>query len=730
MGQERSDLPPAEAHQRSTAGARLFNLSRRAVRCRVLLLSWLRTIRFRLYLAFGLGASMTVVGSSFALYVMANHAATMTEIVSQSMPATVESLRLSEEASSLVASASRLVAAEDDSRRNKVAGDVAAQARVLNARIERLRALGVQNDGIEVAAASVSYRLDALDRAVADRIRTSARRRALVLAVRKYHESLIETITSVIDDANSELMTKGWAVDDKGALNRSVDSLRRLLQVQGQVSLLAGLLIEASMVTDVADLPPIRDRIAAAQRDIEANFGALPRSDRLNDIRNLYRRLASVAGDRGVLAQSISEINRDRDTQRVFSLALADAATLRTDVEHLIRRQGAVTRALSARADWQIRAVRVLLSVLSVAALGGAVLIAWLYVGRNIVGRLTLLSNAMRRLAAGDLSTPVTVGGRDEIAGMTQALLVFRKAIEDATGARERDAARAQDADLRRRRLEAAMQNFENAVNDVVQALDGASQSMEECAQIMAEAAGQNRTQAAATATASEEATTNVGKVAMAADEIARSVEQISAQARASAGIARQATGQAKAIIDTVENLVSSIGQINNVSNLIRGVAAQTNLLALNATIEAARAGQAGRGFAVVAQEVKALAAQTEKATGEITQQIASIELKTSKVVEAMKAIAATIGQLDENATDISAAVQQQDKVSKEIARSASAAAERTREVAARVAHASDAATRAGELANAVLSAGLGFAARSDKLRAEVERFLVQVRVV
>jgi methyl-accepting chemotaxis protein len=252
---------------------------------------------------------------------------------------------------------------------------------------------------------------------------------------------------------------------------------------------------------------------------------------------------------------------------------------------------------------------------------------------------------------------------------------------------------------------------------------------MDRCARIMAEAADHNRTRAVAAASASEEATANVCSVAMAAEEIARSVEQISTQTATSANSAKLATGEARAIISAVEQLAASVGQINNVSNLIRDVAAQTNLLALNATIEAARAGDAGRGFAVVAQEVKSLAAQTQKATGDVTQKISSIEQTTSHVVQAMKAITVTITLLDDNASDISVAVQQQDAVSKEIARSANAAAERTREVSASVIQVSDAAAKTEQVASAVLSAGGELATRSHRLRAEVERFLAQVRV-
>jgi methyl-accepting chemotaxis protein len=709
---------------------RLRNSDADGVRGWLNVLSRLNTIRSRLYLAFGLAAGMTVVGSLFALYASANISATMTEIVSRSMPATVESLRLAEEASTLVASAPRLMTASDENRRDEIARDIAAQSQILSERIGRLRQLDAgQNDEIELARAAMVERLDALNQAVTERLKISAQRRALALSVRKVHEDILEAITPAIDDANFDLMTRDQAAGGNAALNQSIEALRRLLEIQSGTNLLSGLLIESSMVTDVANLAPMRDPIASAQRSIEGNLKALPQTEQTTKIAALYQKLAVVAGSNGIVTQRTNELNREQDAKQVYVAATAEAARLRTAVEGSIERQGKFAQTLSGRAISQIRVGRILLIILSIAALAAAGLIAWLYVGRSIVGRLTVLSSAMRRIADGESDVPVPVGGRDEIAGMAKALLVFRQAIAEVSVARQREADRAEDSEQRRQRVEAATQSFERAVNDVIQALDGASTSMDGCAHIMADAADHNKTRAAAAATASEEATTNVSNVAMAAEEIAQSVEQISNQAARSAHIARQASDETKAIIATVEQLVASVSQINNVSNLIRDVAAQTNLLALNATIEAARAGDAGRGFAVVAQEVKSLAGQTEKATGDITRQISSIEVTTSQVVQAMKAIADTIAQLDENASDISVAVQQQDAVSKEIARSANAAAERTRDVSMSVVQVSDAAAKTDQVASAVLNAGGELAARSGKLRAEVERFLAQVRV-
>jgi len=709
---------------------RRFEMSIGRIRVRLASLTWLRTIRSRLYLAFGLTAGMTVVGSLFALFAAANISATLTEIVARSMPATVESFWLSEDTNRLIGAAPRLMVVEDESHRAEIAGEIAAQSRNLGARIERLRALDAsQGDEIAVARSAMDERLDALNEAVADRIRISEQRRALALAVRNSHENLLLAITPAIDDANFDLMTKSQASESKAELNQSIDALRRLLEVQADANLLAGLLIESSMVTDVANLPPIRDRIAAAERKIDTNLKALPDSNQRKKIAGLYTKLATLAGESGIIVQRTNELKGEQAAEQDYSAALAEATRLRTAVQSLIQDRATIAQSLSTQAISQIKVGRIILIVLSIAALAAAGLIAWLYVGRSIIGRLTMLSGAMRRIAEGEANVPVPVGGQDEIAGMAQALLVFSQAIADVTVARHSEADRARNAELRRQQIEAATHDFERAVNDIVQALDGASKTMDGCAQIMADAASHNQMQAGATASASEEATTNVSNVAMAAEEIAQSVEQISNQARTSADIARHATDEAKSIINAVERLAAAVGQINNVSNLIRDVAAQTNLLALNATIEAARAGIAGRGFAVVAQEVKTLAAQTEKATGDITQQISSIEVTTSGVVQAMKAIAGTIRQLDENANDISVAVQQQDAVSKEIARSANAAAERTREVSASMVQVSDAASKTGQVVKAVLSAGSELAAKSGKLRAEVERFLAQVRV-
>jgi methyl-accepting chemotaxis protein len=367
------------------------------------------------------------------------------------------------------------------------------------------------------------------------------------------------------------------------------------------------------------------------------------------------------------------------------------------------------------------------LEIVMMLSLVGSVIFTFVGVSRPLIR----LSGALGKMAAGELSIEIPGAARgDEVGDVAKTVVVIRENAEQK--ARDEAESKAGQDKLAAKQRKADMvklaDTFETAVGEIVETVSSASSKLETSAGRLtanAERAQQLTTMVAA---ASGEASNNVQSVASATEELSSSVNEISRQVQDSARMATEAVGQARATNDRVSELSKAASRIGDVVELINTIAEQTNLLALNATIEAARAGEAGRGFAVVASEVKALAEQTSKATGEIGQQISGIQAATQDSVNAIKEISGTIERLSEISSTIAAAVEEQGAATQEISRNVQQAAHGTQQVSAGITDVQRGASETGSASTQVLSAAQSLSGDSNRLKVEVDKFLNSVR--
>ncbi|NGZ85652.1 methyl-accepting chemotaxis protein [Duganella aceris] len=329
--------------------------------------------------------------------------------------------------------------------------------------------------------------------------------------------------------------------------------------------------------------------------------------------------------------------------------------------------------------DGSVKSDRNLMMMLFV--LGGVAVALGVVCAAVITRSITLpLAGAVavaQKVAAGELTSQVTVEGKDETSELLQALKDMNESLAKTVG----------DVRNGTELISTASQEIASGNADLSARTESQASSLEE------------------TASSMEELTSTVKQNA----DNARQANQLAVSA---SSVAEKGGTVVAQVVETMGSIKASSSKIVDIIGVIDGIAFQTNILALNAAVEAARAGEQGRGFAVVATEVRNLAQRSAGAAKEIKELIGDSVGKVdagSKLVDeagqTMDLIVTSIRQVADIMGEITAATQEQSNGIEEVNQAITQMDEMTQQNAALVEEAAAAAESMQEQAQMLAQA-------------------------
>jgi methyl-accepting chemotaxis protein len=392
----------------------------------------------------------------------------------------------------------------------------------------------------------------------------------------------------------------------------------------------------------------------------------------------------------------------------------------------------------------------ILIVIISIVSLGISFVIS-----RNLGGSIVKLSDAMGKIADGELETEIPAMKRDDEVGQMaktlgsflenernrQNLIEQQKQAEDEQRKRaeeelvikeqqrvqreeEKQIAQMKSEEQREVLVKSMAADFKGMISEIVDSVSNQATMLRQHAGTVSSSAEKTNTETQSAQTASTKLSSYISEMANATSEVNQSVNGVRRQVTKSTDIARTAVSGSEDAAARMEALSNAGAKVNEVVGLISDIASQTNLLALNATIEAARAGEAGKGFAVVATEVKNLAEQTARATGEIDGYIGEMVGATHDAEQAIDTVSGIISEMNDITLTVSHSIDDQEKAIDLITNNTRSATAVTGEVSETISMVRENAEEGIGASNNVLEAANTLSSTADQLNAKSVQFL------
>ena len=260
-------------------------------------------IKFKLQIAFGVVAIMTVVAAAVAIMSFSDTERGFARVQSREVPMMTDALRLSVASGEISAAAARFVSAKTSDDRKLIATQIATRSRDLDAILDRLRAGQGDSSGLSIAepmAKRLKENLKALEAAISERTALSDRLEARLDALHKVHAKISDKLTPIVDDSYFEVVTTAEDVGQSGdimvrtLIQGGMQVMQAMVEVGAETNLVTGLLTAGALTSSPSILSMLEDRFTASARRAEKQLAKLPPGTKFEPLKQRVRELSKL----------------------------------------------------------------------------------------------------------------------------------------------------------------------------------------------------------------------------------------------------------------------------------------------------------------------------------------------------------------------------------------------------------------------------------------------------